>query len=752
MSATLTKDRELPFSGQNIELFKDQNSVTHAKGEGEKAFAYTLGFAHGKERSLQVNMFQAIIRSKLSEWLKKDEETFETDCFILKMGFYYQARKEVSHLSDEEKEYLEAYCDGLNKARKQYFPWELKLLGFPYEDWLPEDTFALMKVVGYLGLSQTQQDFEKFICMSLAKGVSSQYFDSLFPNIETKDLAQIQLALEKVQFDLTPIPVNNYTSNLPSIKNSNNWVIAPQKSETGKALMASDPHLEVNRLPALWFEFVWSQLRDFCSGITMPGLPGIIMGRNQNLAFSFTYGYMDTVDYFVEEIKDSKVREGQGWVGLNSRDQVLRPKKSEPISLKIFETNRGILEVPDHCVGPDGKIKDGLYLCRAWSGHKGGSLKTVGAIRSLNKASSAFEACEIVKDIFFSCNWLFADSEGNITYQQSGYLPNRKSAGIYPLAGWELENSWKSFANKEALITVKNPDTGFLSTANNNIPKELLGKEALNNINLPLASYRFDRITEALEGKDTLSLEECKTLQNDVKSLQAQKFLEYIKDSIPDTPSGRLLTEWSFEYNVDSEAAFLFERFLEECYSQLIGPVWGQKTFEELYNNSTLILDYSWLWDRILLEPNENDLIWYRSLNINLEGETVKELALNFLNTCLTETLKKYPTAKCRPWGEVNSFTFSHILLGKVAPRWLPFNQGPYPLKGNKATVHQGSLFKDRGRQSSFAPSWRMVTDLGQKAYYSVIPGGPSDRPFSKAYKSEITKWLQGQYKTVLPL
>ena len=179
MTEILKKIKDLPFSGQTLELYYDQNQVMHGKGEGENAFAYALGYAHGKERSVQIGFFQALIRGKLSAWLKTDNETLEADRFLLKLGFYYQARKEVPHLQGSDKEYLNSYCDGLNKARKDHYPWELKLLGVPYHPWVPADSFALMKVIGYLGLSQTQQDFEKFICMSLGKGISPNYFNAI---------------------------------------------------------------------------------------------------------------------------------------------------------------------------------------------------------------------------------------------------------------------------------------------------------------------------------------------------------------------------------------------------------------------------------------------------------------------------------------------------------------------------------------------------------------------------------------------
>lgn len=744
---SLKKYKDIPFSGQTLEMSYDNHKVTHFKGEGDNAFAYSLGYAHGKERGLQIVMLQTIIRGKLSKWIKNDPETIETDKFFLKMGFYYQARKEVIHLKKDDREFLESYCEGLDKSRKSHRPWELKLFPYKYEPWLPADSIALMKIMAYLGLAQTQKDFEKFLIMSLAQGVSPSYFKSLFPNIDQGDLADLIIPLQKINFDFAPIPQNEYLKSLPQLKNSNNWVVSEKKSETGTPLMAADPHLEVNRLPSLWFEFVWSQRDNYKAGITIPGVPGIIMGRNKDLSFSFTYGYMDTIDYFVEEIRDGKLREEDNWVGLNCREEVITPIKGQKEVVSIFESEKGVLEVPDDCILNNNKLKDGFYLTCSWSAHSHGGVEAIECIRLLNNAKDSLEASGIVKNLFISCNWLFADTADNIAYQQSGYLPLRNHSGLYPSAGWLRKNAWKSHHDKDALLNKLNPESGYLVTANNDVHEEFVGEKNFKVVNLPLANYRSERIKKQFDQTERISIVECKTLQNDVYSEQAAAYLKFLSPFIPDTPSGRLLSLWDCKYDKESYGAFLFEKFLHNCYQALIAPVWGAKAWHTMKTNTTLLTDYYGLFDRVILDPNEEDSLWFSD---SREKEITK-LRDQFLKKNLEKTLTSYPIAKCKRWGEVNTFTFSHILFGSVTPNWFPCNDGPHFLKGCRATVHQGNIYKDRGRQSSFAPSYRMVTDMGNNGLYTVIPGGPSDRIFSKSYKSEITYWKSGHYKTLLP-
>ncbi|GEM_PF-249549 len=749
---SLKKIKDIPFSGQTLEMSYDNNMVTHFKGEGDNAFAFSLGYAHGKERGLQVALLQTIIRGKLSEWIKNDPETIETDRFMLKMGFYYQARKEVIHLKEKDREFLESYCEGLNKSRKVNTPWEVKLFPYPKKPWQPADSIALMKVMAYLGLAQTQQDFEKFLAMSLAQGISPTYFKSLLPGIDQEGLEDLILCLQKTNFDHSPIPQNEYLMGLPKLKNSNNWVVANKLSETNTPLMAADPHLEINRLPSLWFEFVWNQRDNYKTGITMPGVPGFIMGRNKNLSFSFTYGYMDTIDYFVEEIKDGKLKEEDNWVGLSCREEVISPLKGPNDKVRVYESEKGPLEVPETCILNNNLLKDGYYLTRSWSGHTSGGAEAIECLRLLSNCSKTQEACEIVKNLFMSANWLFADNEGSIGYQQSGYLPDRSHQGLYPQAGWDRQKAWKKGHKKENLLQNLNPECGYLITANNDVFKEFLGKQNSMSINLPLADYRYQRILKQIQSKGKTSVVKCKTLQNDVYSEQASLFMEVLKPIIPDTPSGRILSQWDFKYDKESRGAFLFEKFLSNCYEGLIAPVWGPQAWQTMRANTTLLTDYYGLFDRILLNPEHQDSLWFDS-SINDQDMDIDVLKLRneFIKVCLDKTLTLFPMAKCEKWGDVNTFMFSHILFGKNTPSWFPCNEGPHFLKGCRATVHQGNIYRDRGTLSSFGPSYRMVTDMGNNCVFSSIPGGPSDRMFKKSYKSEIPNWLGGHYKTLLP-
>jgi penicillin amidase len=742
----LKRVKNLLYRGIGCAHSIDNNEVSHIEASDQVAFAYGLGHAHAKQRGLQVGLMQLILQARLNEFLGDDDQLIETDHFMEQFSFYYHARREETQLEQENREYLQAYIDGLNEGRRLHYPIEFKALKIPFIKWTMADTLSLLKLMGFLGLAQTQLDAEKFIAQSLAKGVDYQFLRSLFhPCLPEKCPTDLAL-FPQIKFDQTIIPENYFFQSIPALKNSNNWVTRSDRNSANTTMMAFDPHLEVNRLPALWFESVWYTGDKYSMGITLPGIPGFIMGRNNNLAFSFTYGFMDTFDYFIETIQDSLVYQSGTSAGLNSRKVVKKKKDGTELTSFLFSTDRGILEVAPEFVSSQGKIRDGLYLSRAWSGEYHGAGEAIEVLRKMHLCQDVDEACLLAKRLFISANWLFCDSKNNIAYQQSGYLPkrSRNSDGLIALDASHKHNHWRDYSSEEVLITQKNPDVGYLCSANNLIS----GSRKNKSITLPIADYRARRVAQLLEEDNQHNYQKAKAMQSDLLSLQAKSYLDNIRPFIPDTPNGRLLNSWDLYYDKDSIAASLFENFLNHSYEELLTPIIGQRAWLELSNNTHFVVDYYGLLDRILLRPEEKDRCCFYSDD---DSVSVKNLSIDHLKRSLLKTLSTFPIGKIKPWGKKQQFTFSHILLGNKAPKWLPINHGPFALPGSRATIHQGNLYNHKGRPTSFAPSYRFISAIADSFAFTILPGGPSDRFWKKGYKSEVKLWLAFQYKTLKP-
>ncbi|MBT3584701.1 MAG: penicillin acylase family protein [Halobacteriovoraceae bacterium] len=731
MKVTPHKKSRLVLPSGSVELQRTKEGVVQLWAADQNALAGGMGYCHAMDRMTQMMLVRTIGQGKLSEYLKSDDETLGIDIFMREMGFHIEAKKEVTKISPEAESYMKAYCDGVNYyLEKEGRPWEFKLAGFRPAPWKTEDTLLTIKLMAYIGLAQTQQDIEKLIIQSVQNKVDSKKLKSLFsPHLENfnQDLMD-QLSKVELYNPMVPEAIK-FLAALPKVVASNNWVLSSQKSTSGSPIQCNDPHLEANRLPPVWYEIVANTPDNFLLGVNMPGVPGLIMGRNKDISAGFTYGFMDMVDYFIEKVENQKYKENNDHAEFNKRTELIKRKGKEPFELIVYENERGVLEKD-----PSAPLKDGTYLTRAWSGHWDGALESLEALVRLPKCSSAKQVKALVKRITISTNWLFADTEGNIGYQQAGKLPKRKDSGLFPLEGWLPENQWKGMVPLDQLAEEENPERGYICTANNDLNQA--GKPL--SINMPMGSYRADRISELLEGRTKFDTNDMKEMQKDLYSKQAEYFFKFMRPLIPETPAGNLLRDWDLKYSSDSIGAQVFETFYHALLEEVFGEgFFGREAFRFINRSTNTLIDFYKVFDDILLGKKDEQL-WFGSRG---RSETFKAV--------LTKILAQTRVKEVPSWGSSRQVKMNNLFFDGLLPNFLGFDHGPITLQGNRATIVQGAIYEAHGRVSTFCPSYRFISDLGTNRAYTVLAGGVTDRRFSPWYRSDIEKWLKFQYKTL---
>jgi penicillin amidase len=453
-------------------------------------------------------------------------------------------------------------------------------------------------------------------------------------------------------------------------------------------------------------------------------LPGILIGRNLDVAWGATYTFMDAVDSWIEYCKDGKFLQNENhWAEFRQRKERIKRKKKSPVEMTFYENGHGVLE--------GNPVEEGFYLTTRWATSQFGAESLNNAFKMWH-ASTVEEGMNYLGRLESAFNWVLADRHGNIGYHMSGLMPKRRAgvSGFVPLPGWKKENAWQGFVEHKDLPRCLNPDTGFFVTANNDLNQFGIAKP----INICMGSYRSNRIAQLLADKKSLTVEDCFKIHYDVYSLQAERVMQILKPLLPDTPQGKMLREWEYQYNPESQGAFLFEEF----YQALRREVFGKNGFGEgvanfLANESGIFTDFFDNFDRILLAEKS---AWFG-----------KESRDEIYRRVANEALKIAP----KSWGEVNQLKLKHLLLGEKLPAFAGFDRGPIPLRGGRATPHQGQIYKSAGRVTSFTPSFRLVTDLAKDEAHTNLAGGPSDRRFSKWYGSDLANWLSGKYKTLKP-
>lgn len=710
-----------------VRITRGPDGVPVIGAGGERDLAFAQGWLHARDRQIQMMFTRAVGQGRLAECFAATEAAVRSDVFMRRLGLAYHLEGEVGQLEEETRGWLQDYADGVNRyLGDAWRRLEFRLVGFEPEPWQPADSLLTLKVASYLGLAQSQQDIEKLLVQWIQDGADVDFLRRLFhPYLRELDQSTLDL-LRRVRIEEPYLTRELPPSELiPSFQASNNWVLAPHRSATGSALLATDPHLEVNRLPPVWYESVAQLPGDYHMGVNMPGLPGMAMGRTQALAFGFTYGCMDQVDYFLEDCREGSFRRDDSWEPFRQRTEIVWRKGREPLLVEVFENDLGVLE-------GDPRV-EGIYLLRAWSGLREGAAETFRAFRSFLRKTRVSQAQPLLAQVLTSCNWLLADRHGSIGYQQSGILPRRQGDGLLPRPAWIAANHWQGRVDPEELLRVTDPPEGYLASTNDR-HQNPTGPLTMN---LSSGEYRRQRIHSLLQERERFDLEDLKRFQLDLFSPQAERYLEFFRPLLPDTPAARDLSDWDCCYRLQAPEAVWFEAIYQRLMGECFGHFFGPGAWDKMLREAGLLNDFHVLLDDLFLDPTEA-----------LPGLPDRhELARGIL----AEELAAPPRVT---WGEVNQVVMRHLLLGDRLPRLLGFDLGPVPLAGGRATLCQGRIYDSHGRRTTFVPSWRFVTDLGEDRCQTALPGGVSDSRFSRWYTEGFARWLGGEYKdlTASPL
>lgn len=709
------------YSSNNLNIQRDANGVPHIQAESLGEAYWGLGYCHAYDRGLQLLLTRILAQGRAAELLSGDDEMVDLDRFFRKMNFGAGLAAQLDLLTPETRDMLDQYCAGVNARLEEKIPWELRLLGYKAEPWTPLDSVLMTRMIGYVGLAQTEGEIERFVVEMVQSGIGREKLEALFPGL-LDNLDEALLGKVTLVERLIPDSVL-WRRVVPSMTASNNWVVSPQKSATGNALLANDPHLETNRLPNVWSEAAMSVGDRYAVGAGMPGIPGIIIGRTNDVAWGATYTFLDGIDFWVEQCRAGQYYKDGAWHDFRLRSETIKRKKGSPLNVTFYENDHGVLEGDANA--------EGHYLASRWASADSGA-RSLNAFQGMWEAGTVEEGMACLGGVETAWNWVLADRQGNIGYQMSGLLPKRGDGvnGFVPVPGWDSANDWQGIHHYTDLPRCVNPESGYFVTANH----DLNAWGEVSPINIAMSGHRFRRISALLEETEKLTLDDLQQIQYDDYSLEAEQFMAFIADDLPDTPAGNALRDWDCRYAPESDGTVVFEAFYRELYNEVFGRVgFGADVMEFVWKETGLVVGFFDNFENILLADESP---WF-------EGRSRDEIYAAALERAL-ET-------EVAPWRASNHMMMKHLLFGGKLPMFLGFDHGPVALRGGRATPHQGQIFRAFNRDLSFTPSFRFVTDLAVDEIHSNLAGGPSDRRFSKWYVSDLDNWLSGKYKRVAP-
>ena len=443
-------------------------------------------------------------------------------------------------------------------------------------------------------------------------------------------------------------------------------------------LLANDMHLGLS-IPSIWYENHLQAEELHISGVTFPGIPGIIAGHNQNIAWGFTNGFPDVQDLYMERLQrmeDGGVRyEFKGeWLDAQVIKEEISIKGRQPVTEEVVITHHGPII---NQLAPDFSGEQPLAL--QWVSLEPSNM--FDAILKMNKAQDCSQFLEAVRTWDSPAqNMVFADTKGNIAYKLPGKVPIRsKGDGRLPVPGWTGEYEWDGYIPFDELPHLFNPPQGFIVTANNRV----VGQNYPYHLSYDYCKGdRAQRITELIKEKEKLSIADIQKMHFDQISISARKFAAHLgKLEIKDPELQIVITRmrsWNGDLAPDSPEASIYQvmsqRLIQNLLKNKLGELakyYAGKGITPVLAEGSIMGERSREWLEHILETADSP--WF-DLGNHENREDVLRIFLRETVDYLKQTLG--PGIDDWRWGKLHSLVFSHP-LGAVKPLDKLFNRGP---------------------------------------------------------------------------
>jgi penicillin amidase len=732
-----------------VDVVRDAEGIPHLYAKSEHDVYFALGFVHAQDRLWQLEMNRRIAAGRMAEILGPG--ALDTDRFLRTLGVRRNAGRIFAKLAPDARAVLEAYAAGVNSylaQRKGPLPIEFLLTGAPApEPWQPADSIGWQTMMSWdLGGNWTQE----LLRMRLAQKLSLQEINEFLPPypgdavVPTQDYTKLYRALSGTTQQLAAVAAIAPPSYVEGM-GSNNWVVSGQLTETGKPLLANDPHLGLSA-PALWYFAHLSAPGLNVIGATLPGVPAVVLGRNDRIAWGFTNTAPDVQDLYIERIKPDDARQYQtpdGWAEFKSRTEVIKVKGQPDVQLEVKETRHGpVITGALPIVEKAGLDAKKYAIAFAWTALRDDDLTAQAGIR-LGHAGNWQQFLDAVKDFASpQQNMVYADVDGNIGYIAPAHVPIRKPdndlKGLAPAPGWDARYDWAGFIPFDELPRSFNPPSQRFVTANDKIvgpdyPHFLTSEWAL--------PYRGDRIRQLLDAKPKHSMPGFAQIQSDVVSLAARELLPLVRDAKPKSERAKAalaaLAKWDGTMDPNRFEPLVFNAWMRAASRQFFAPKLGD----------ALMNDY---WElRNVHQPMVN-LLKSKELQARWCAAQCDDILSNSLETALADLAHRYGADMTAwRWGQAHMARSEHRPFGRV-DALAKFFDIRVPTGGDTYTVNVGR-YNLRDEKEPFtsrhAASLRALYDLSDLENSRFIHStGQSGNVLSPLYANFNQRWADVAY------
>ncbi|MDQ3322580.1 MAG: penicillin acylase family protein [Acidobacteriota bacterium] len=733
---------------ENVVVRKDARGIPYIEAKSDADLYFAQGYVTASDRLWQMDLYRRVARGQTAELFGR--QTLEEDKRWRRFGFSNIVAETYKNFSPESRAIVDNYARGVNAyvatLNEKTLPTEFQVLRYRPTEWLPTDSLVIGAIITD-GLSTTwQSDVLRASFADLPK----EKFDRLFMEKTPLDVlivgkdGEVQSSNSKVQSlksetgnrkPETGISIDNSLLELAltdaeirksSLRRigfyqesnwmSNNWVVSGKRTADGKPMLANDPHLPASA-PSVWYLTHLSTNDSRVSGVTFPGIPGIVLGHNENIAWGATNLGPDVQDLYIETFNDkNQYKTADGWQDAKIRREEIKVRKN----LLSPETESETLEVQETRNGVIISEQAGKKYALKWT-----------ALDAKNDSFTAFLLLDRAKnwEDFKSAlktyggatqNFVYADVKGNIGYYGAGKIPIRRTGdGSIPYDGATNAGDWTGFVPFEDLPNSFNPPEGIIVTANQRVAGDSYKYFLTHSWASP---YRARRIYELLESNPKLTVNDFKNIQNDIFSISYSNFArEIVKLGAASKESLNVLQNWDGKMAADSKGALLTNEigriFVRKILTANVG---GQRAERLGWGNLSSFVDW------IIREKPANwlpkEFADYKQIMIISEREARENLT------------KKYGADETKwVWGNAARASFSHPLASAPLIGGL-FAVEAFSQNGSGTTPNVGA-----------SVSMRHITIPGNwDATLHGIALGESGDPKSPHYKDQLESWKSG--------
>jgi penicillin G amidase len=757
-----TQDGELALPGLSapVTVYRDGHGIPQIYAETVDDLFRAQGYVHAQDRFWEMDFRRHVTGGRLAEWF--GESQVETDTFLRTLGWRRVAEAEWQLVSADTRRYLTSYAEGVNAwieasggpagtGRKalQYRLLGLQNAGYEVAPWDPVDSLAWLKAMAWDLRTNVESELER--AQLLAAGLSRDQIEQLFPTYPYEEQPPIVAdsgAGGGVGGELAVDPASAVDTGL----GSNSWVVSGEHTGTGAPILVNDPHLGVS-MPGIWYQV---GLHCACgyrvSGFSFSGVPGVVIGHNDRIAWGFTNLGHDVIDLYLERVDGDRYLVDGQWRELVVREETIRVAGGDDVTIRVRQTHRGPL-VSDASedyrdLAANEPLRAELAaapgdhaISMAWTALTPG--RTIDALFVLNQAGDWASFRDAASRFEVPAqNLVYADVEGNIGYQAPGAVPVRPAGdGRWLSPGWESTYDWDGYLPFEQLPQVLNPPGGVIVTANQAVIGPQYEPLLTGDWGLGYRSGRIQQLLAEAIAAGPISVSTMERLLFDNRHPLAPVLVPALLAAPADgdvRSAVDLLRGWDYQQPADSAAAAYFNAVWRNLLAL---------TFDELPEDHQPSGAGRWFQvvDGLLDEPASP---WWDRPDTG-EAETRDTIIARALADGYEEMADAQggDPADWR-WGELHTLTLRDATFGSsdIGPIEAIFNRGPVETAGGGDIVNATSWDAAEGYEVTVVPSMRMIVDMsGLDGSRWVQLTGNSAHPYHPNYLDQLALWRTGE-------